>query len=192
MLNYLHEKQGWIEVICGSMYSGKSEELIRRLKRAEIAKQRIAIFKPYIDERYEKEYIISHDQRKLKSQRIDKPYEMLSLAKNADVIAIDEAQFMDNSLIDVVETLANAGKRVIVAGLDMDYRGEPFHPMPAIIAKAEEVTKVHAICVVCGNPANFSQRIAQNDDLIAIGSNDLYEARCRLHFIKPKHERKSE
>ena len=187
MLNYLHEKQGWIEVVCGSMYSGKSEELIRRLKRAEIAKQKVEIFKPKLDHRYEKEYIVSHDKRKLESHRIEKAEEILILAKDADVIGIDEAQFLGDSLVKVAAQLANAGKRVVIAGLDMDYKGNPFQPIPDLMAIAENVTKTHAICVVCGNPANFSQRIIASDDIIEIGSEDMYEARCRLHFYRSKN-----
>jgi thymidine kinase len=186
MLNYLHEKQGWIEVICGSMYSGKSEELIRRLKRAEIAKQKVEIFKPKIDHRYEKEFIVSHDQRKLESHRVKKAKEILVLGKDADVIGIDEAQFLDQSLVNVAIALANAGKRVVIAGLDMDFKGNPFEPIPSLMAIAENVTKTHAICVICGNPANFSQRITASDEIIEIGSQSMYEARCRLHFYPTK------
>lgn len=186
MFNVFHEQQGWIEVICGCMYSGKSEELIRRLKRAAIAKQKVAIFKPKIDVRYVKDHIVSHDKNKLKAHLIDDPEEILTIAQNSDVIGIDEAQFMGEKLPEIVDILANAGKRVIVAGLDLDYRGIPFEPMPAIISIAETVTKTHAICVKCGNPAHYSQRTVEETEIIAIGAQDKYEAVCRLHFRKPR------
>ena len=188
MFNVFHEHQGWIEVICGCMYSGKSEELIRRLKRASIAKQRVDIFKPQIDDRYVADHIVSHDKNKLKAHRISDPKDILLLGKDSDVIGIDEAQFMGMGLPEVVDTLAYAGKRVIVAGLDLDYRGIPFEPMPHIISIAETVTKTHAICVKCGNPAHYSQRTVEEKEIIAIGAQDKYEAVCRLHFIKPKEK----
>lgn len=186
MLNYISERQGWIEVVCGSMYSGKTDELIRRLKRATIAKQKVMTFKPKIDDRYHKENIVSHDKHSFEAIVIDKPEEILLQAKNADVVGIDEGQFMGMGLIAVANTLAKAGKRVIIAGLDMDYKGKPFSPIPELMAIAEHVQKEHAICVVCGNPANFSQRIIPEEQLISVGSTGMYEARCRLHFIKPK------
>lgn len=186
MFNVFHEKQGWIEVICGCMYSGKSEELIRRLKRASIAKQKVVIFKPKIDDRYIADHIVSHDQNKLKAHLISDPIEMLTIARDADVIGVDEAQFMNSELPQIVDTLAYAGKRVIIAGLDLDYRGVPFEPMPHLISIAETVTKTHAICVKCGNPAHYSQRTVEERDIISIGAHDKYEAVCRLHFIKPK------
>ena len=186
MFNVFLEKQGWIEVICGCMYSGKSEELIRRLKRASIAKQRVDIFKPQIDVRYVKDHIVSHDKNKLKAHLIEDPEEILLLAKDSDVVGIDEAQFMGEKLPKILDTLAYAGKRVIVAGLDLDYRGIPFDPMPKILSIAETVTKTHAICVKCGNPAHYSQRTVEEKEIISIGAQDKYEAVCRLHFIKPR------
>lgn len=183
MYNVLTEKQGWIEVVCGSMYSGKSEELIRRLKRARIAKLKVEIFKPVVDTRYFKEYIVSHDQNKLEAHLIDDPKDILRLAKDADVIGIDEAQFLGEELVAIVNQLAIAGKRVVLAGLDMDYLGRPFHPMPELLSIAESITKLHAICSQCGNPALYSYRTSEEESLIAIGSADKYEARCRNHFI---------
>jgi thymidine kinase len=185
MYNRIAENQGWIEVICGSMYSGKSEELIRRLKRARIARQKIMIFKPQIDTRYLHDYIVTHDQIKLEATLVSNAEEILTAAKNADVVGIDEAQFIGAGLVRVVEKLANAGKRVILAGLDMDFRGEPFHPMPHLMAIAENISKLHAICSVCGNQALFSYRTSETENLIDIGSDDKYEARCRMHFKKP-------
>jgi thymidine kinase len=186
MLNYITERQGWVEVVCGSMYSGKTDELIRRLKRATIAKQKVITFKPNIDDRYHKKNIVSHDQNSFEAITIDTPEEILHQAKDADVVGIDEGQFMGMGLVDVVNKLASAGKRVIIAGLDMDYLGNPFSPIPELMAIAEHVQKEHAICVVCGNPANYSQRVVPEEDLIAVGSTGMYEARCRLHFVKPK------
>ena len=188
MLNYISERQGWIEVVCGSMYSGKTDELIRRLKRATIAKQKVITFKPKIDDRYHKEYIVTHDKNSFEAIVVENPEDILTVGKDADVIGIDEGQFMGIGLIEVVNTLANAGKRVIIAGLDMDYKGKPFSPIPELMAIAEHVQKEHAICVVCGNPANYSQRVIPEEELIAVGSTGMYEARCRLHFVKPKEE----
>jgi thymidine kinase len=185
MQHFISEHQGWIEVVCGSMYSGKTEELLKRIQRATIAKQKVIVFKPLIDDRYAKDYVVSHDKNKIEATIIENPRDILLLAKNADVIGIDEIQFMDHSVIEIVSVLANAGKRVIVAGLDMDYMGRPFGPMPELMAIAEDVTKNHAICVVCGNPAQYSQRIVPEDSLIAIGSDNMYEARCRNCFVKP-------
>jgi len=152
------KNSGWIEVICGSMFSGKTEELIRRLKRAEIAKMKLAIYKPKIDNRYSKEHIVSHNQLKMHSVLIDSASEILKLAKDAEVVGIDEAQFFDDDLISVCQTLASQKKRVIVAGLDTDYLGKPFGPMPKIMCEAEYLDKFRAICVQCGNPASYSQR----------------------------------
>jgi thymidine kinase len=191
MYNVLTEKQGWIEVICGSMYSGKSEELIRRLKRALIAKQKISIFKPQIDVRFSEDHIVSHDKNKLEAIMINNPEDILLLAKDADVVGIDEAQFMGMNLINIVSKLANAGKRVIIAGLDMDYRGEPFHPMPELMAIAEDITKTHAICIICGNLAQYTQRLSEETSLIVLGASESYDARCRNHFIRP-HKKEAE
>lgn len=174
--------RGWIEVICGGMYSGKSEELIRRLKRAQIAKLKTLIVKPEIDNRYSQDHVVTHDQIALKSELVSSARQILPLATAADVIGIDEAQFLDDELPAVVNHLANVGKRVIIAGLDMDFRGIPFQPMPAILAMAEEITKLHAICTVCGQPANYSYRITDAQQHIEIGSDGAYEARCRIHF----------
>jgi len=176
---------GWIEVICGSMYSGKTEELIRRLRRAQIARQRVEIFKPAIDERYAKDQIVSHSMQTIPSRTIKAAEEILQYADEAQVIGIDEGQFFDMDLVDVCNKLADAGKRVIVAGLDQDYRGKPFDPMPQLLAIAEYITKTLAICVRCGAPANRTQRLVENTDLLLVGATDTYEARCRLCFEPP-------
>ena len=173
---------GWIEVICGSMYSGKTEELIRRLKRAQFARQRVEIFKPALDKRYSEGNVVSHDENAIPSTPVDAPEQILLLAGDADVIGIDEAQFFGIELVTVCEHLAKAGKRVIVAGLDQDYLGKPFEPTPQLMAVAEHVTKLHAICVVCGAPANHSQRLAANDQRVLIGARNTYEPRCRRCF----------
>ncbi len=173
---------GWIEVICGSMFSGKTEELIRRLKRAQFAKQRVEIFKPAIDRRFSRQEIVSHDENAIPSVPVDTAAQILLLVGNADVVAIDEAQFFGLDLVDVCQLLANDGKRVIVAGLDQDYLGQPFEPIPQLMAVAEHVTKLHAICMVCGAPANHSQRLAANDQRVLIGAKDIYEPRCRRCF----------
>lgn len=170
---------GWIEVICGSMFSGKTEELIRRLKRARIANQEVAIFKPTLDTRYNKENIVSHDANSIVSTPVHKAKDILLIAKNVEVIGIDEAQFFDVELPDVCQELALRGARVIVAGLDMDYRGRPFGPMPNMLAVAEYITKLHAVCVQCGNLANFSFRKEVNEDQILLGEQESYEPRCR-------------
>lgn len=177
---------GWIEVICGCMFSGKTEELIRRLRRAQIAKQQVAIFKPKIDVRYSPEHIVSHSEQSIVSHPVDNAAEILKLAEDAQVIGIDEGQFFKAELVDVCEDLANKGKRVIVAGLDQDYRGKPFEPMPQLLAIAEYITKTLAICVVCGNPADRTQRKIQQQDRVLIGAKDIYEARCRICFHPPK------
>lgn len=178
---------GWIEVICGSMFSGKTEELIRRLKRAKFANLKVEIFKPKIDVRYSEEEVVSHDANSILSTPVDSPGSILLLAGNVDVVGIDEAQFFDESIIDVVQHLASSGVRVIVAGLDMDYRGKPFGPMPALMAIAEHVTKVHAICVKCGDPANHSHRLSASEKLVELGEKDIYEPLCRHCFDKVKN-----
>lgn len=170
---------GWIEVVCGCMFSGKTEELIRRMRRAEIAKQKVAIFKPRIDNRYSAVHIVSHSEQSLNSQVVDDASEILELAKDAQVVGIDEGQFFKLNLVDVCEQLATQGKRVIVAGLDQDYRGKPFEPVPQLLAVAEYITKTLAICVVCGNPADRTQRKTQQQDRVIVGAKDVYEARCR-------------
>lgn len=184
-MNVLKQHMGWIEVICGSMFSGKTEELIRRLKRAIIARQRVTIFKPKIDNRYSKTEIVSHDYQKIPARLIDKPEEIIELALEAQVVGIDEAQFFDNSLIKVAQILANMGKRVIIAGLDQDFRAEPFEPVPQLLAVAEYITKTHAICAVCGNPANYTYRKTSETKKVMLGAADLYEARCRNCYIPP-------
>lgn len=178
------DKRGWIEVITGSMFSGKTEELIRRLKRATIARQKVEIFKPKIDNRYSQIDIVSHDMNTVRSTPVDGSSNILLLAGGVDVVAIDEAQFFDHGLTDVCSNLANQGIRVIVAGLDIDYTGKPFGPMPALLAVAEYVTKVHAICTRCGNLAHHSHRISKSSDLVVLGSQDEYEPLCRECFNK--------
>lgn len=177
-------KSGVIEVICGSMFSGKTEELIRRLKRAQFANQKIAIFKPTLDIRYSQEDVVSHDLHSIKSKPITSPQEMLNIPDDVKVVGIDEAQFFDESIIPVVQTLANKGVRVIIAGLDTDYLGKPFGPMPALMAIAEDVQKVHAICVRCGSLANHSHRLSASKDLVVLGEKDIYEPLCRDCFNK--------
>ncbi len=189
-MNILKQHTGWIEVICGSMFSGKTEELIRRMRRTVIARQKIALFKPKIDNRYSKDEIVSHDMQKIPSQVIEDPKEMINLALEAQVVGIDEAQFFDDSLVPVCQTLANMGKRVIVAGLDQDYRGMPFEPIPHLLAIAEYITKTHAICVLCGNPANHTQRITKDTRKVVVGATDVYEARCRNCFEPPVEKKK--
>ena len=180
----VNEQFGWIEVICGSMFSGKTEELIRRLKRAKIAKQKVKVFKPSIDKRYDKEFIISHDQKYLSSTIVSKASEILSLAKGYNVVGIDETQFFDFNIVKVCNILANNGHRVIIAGLDMDYKGNPFGPMPALMATAEYVTKVHAVCARTGNLANHSFRTSKNNSLSHIGEKESYEPLSRSEFQK--------
>jgi thymidine kinase len=181
----IQRQSGWIEVVCGSMFSGKTEELIRRVRRAQIARQKVELFKPQIDTRYSKDEIVSHDDQKLPSRVIKDANEIIPLSLEAQVVAIDEAQFYKKSLVKVCKTLANMGKRVIVAGLDTDFRGEPFSPIPELLAIAEYITKTHAICVVCGNPANFTQRTSKSRDQVVIGTSDIYEARCRNCYEPP-------
>lgn len=178
---------GWIEVICGSMFSGKTEELIRRLKRAQIAKAHVQVFKPKIDDRYDELKIVSHSAQVLHSRPVERAEEILqSLEPGVEVVGIDEVQFFGMQLLPVVENLANRGVRVICAGLDQDYKGQPFEPMPQLLAIAEFITKEHAICVVCGNPANRSQRILNSDARVVVGAAGDYEARCRkCHVPEP-------
>ena len=178
------EQFGWIEVICGSMFSGKTEELIRRLKRSQFANQKIAIFKPSIDLRYEDEMIISHDQNQIQSTSVPAAANIPILADGCDVVGIDEAQFFDNEIIQVCNHLANSGIRVIVAGLDMDYQGNPFGPMPGLMATAEYVTKVHAVCTRSGNLANYSYRISADKSLVHLGEKESYEPLSRASFFK--------
>jgi thymidine kinase len=173
------EKRGWIEVICGSMFSGKTEELIRRLKRAKIASQKVEIYKPAIDTRYHEDQIVSHDENAIQSTPVEASTSILLMAGEVDVIGIDEAQFFDDQLPDVCDRLALRGIRVIVAGLDMDYTGKPFGQMPNLLAKAEYITKLHAICVKCGNIANYSYRKTDRSGQVLLGEKDLYEPRCR-------------
>lgn len=175
-------KRGWIEVIVGSMFSGKTEELIRRLKRAKYAKQDVEIYKPVIDIRYSEEEVVSHDENSILSTPVDSSANILLLASNADVIGIDEAQFFDIGLLEVASKLADAGKRVIIAGLDMDYLGKPFGPIPGLMAIAEYVTKVHAICMRCGQLAQHSHRLSENNKLVMLGEKEAYEPLCRVCF----------
>lgn len=177
-------RQGWIEVISGSMFSGKTEELIRRLKRAKIARQKVEIFKPRIDVRYSEEEVVSHDSNAIHSTPVDSATNILLLANEVEVVGIDEAQFFDDGLVSVCNQLANAGVRVIVAGLDMDYKGVPFGPMPKLLSIAEYVTKVHAICVRCGTLANHTHRLSEDDKLIVLGEIDIYEPLCRGCYYK--------
>ena len=175
-------QKGSIEVICGSMFSGKTEELLRRLKRAEFAKLKIAVFKPNVDIRYDKEKVVSHDSNTIVSQSITSPKEILNLVTNVKVVAIDEAQFFNNELLDVCNALAIQGKRVIIAGLDMDFLGKPFGVMPNLLAIAEHITKVHAICIDCGDIANNSYRLTKNQELVQLGQKDEYKPLCRQCF----------
>ena len=185
-------KSGWIEVVCGCMFSGKTEELIRRLNRALIAKQKVEIFKPAVDKRYHTEKIVSHADREIRSTPVNFANDILLLTGDCDVVGIDEAQFFDDSIIDVCNTLANSGKRVIVAGLDMDFEGRPFGPMPHLLAVAEFVTKVHAICAQTGELASFSFRLTENKTQVVLGEKDKYEARSRSAFLEgmKDHDRK--
>lgn len=184
----LPKDTGWIEVITGCMFSGKTEELIRRLRRAQIAKQKVKIFKPRIDARYSENSIVSHNERSLPSILIDDIIEVLSYANDAQVIGIDEAQFFNEGIVHICNLLASKGKRVIVAGLDQDYTGKPFEPMPQLLAIAEYITKQHAICVVCGNPADKTQRKIAESERVIVGAANIYEARCRrCHYI-PKEK----
>jgi thymidine kinase len=175
-------RQGWIEVISGSMFSGKTEELIRRLKRAKIAKQKVEIFKPRIEVRYSVEEVVSHDANAIHSTPVDSASNIVLLASGVEVVGIDEAQFFDDGLVSVCNQLADAGIRVIVAGLDMDYLGKPFGPIPKLLSIAEYVTKVHAICVRCGSLANYTHRLSGEEGLIVLGETDIYEPLCRVCY----------
>jgi len=184
-LHTMPKDTGWIEVICGCMFSGKTEELIRRLRRAQIARQKVLIFKPRIDNRYSADHIVSHSEQALVSTVVDTPTEILALAKDAHVVGVDEGQFFSSDLVQICEELAGQGKRVIVAGLDQDYRGKPFEPIPQLLAVAEYITKTLAICMRCGNPADRTQRITSQQELVVVGAQNVYEARCRKCFIPP-------
>jgi thymidine kinase len=177
-------KRGWVEVICGAMFSGKTEELIRRLKRARIANLRTEIFKPTVDTRYHAINVVSHDENAILSQPVTHSEEILSLAGNMDVIGIDEAQLFDDQIVEVCEKLALKGSRVIAAGLDMDYEGRPFGPVPNLLAVADYITKLHAICVHCGNIANISYRKTKQEGQIVLGETETYEPRCRICYLK--------
>jgi thymidine kinase len=178
---------GWIEVICGSMFSGKTEELIRRVKRAQIARLKVQCFKPSIDNRYSKDHVMSHDASKMQSIPVEKSWHILErLDDNTRVVAVDEVQFFDESVVEVCQKMANRGIRVLVAGLDMDYRGQPFEPMPRLLAVAEYVTKLSAICIACGGPASRTQRLVSTEERVVVGSHESYEARCR--FCHDLHE----
>ena len=185
-------KPGWIEVICGSMFSGKTEELIRRMRRAVFANQRVEIFKPQIDVRYSVDEVVSHNSNSIPSTPVESSAQILLMATNVDVVGIDEAQFFDEGIVEVCMALADKGIRVIVAGLDMDYLGKPFGPMPALMARAEHVDKVHAICVRCGNIAQHSHRLTKNDKLVVLGEKDTYEPICRHCFAELSKEEKQE
>jgi thymidine kinase len=182
-MNFTKGHVGWIEVICGPMFSGKSEELIRRLRRAEIARQRVQIFKPVIDHRYADDHIVSHSDLRIRSESV-RDWNDIEAKMNprTEVIGIDEAQFLGEGIIDLVVRLADMGKRIIIAGLDTDYLGRPFHPMPELLAVADEITKALAICMQCGNPAKHTQRLVASEDLIVVGAAGMYEARCRRCF----------
>ncbi len=182
------EKFGWIEVICGSMFSGKTEELIRRLKRAQFAKQNVEIFKPSVDTRYDDKMVVSHDSNEIRSTPVPSSANIRILADNVDVVGIDEAQFFDEGIVQVCNDLANKGIRVIVAGLDMDFKGNPFGPMPALMATAEYVTKVHAVCTRTGNLAHFSHRTVENDKLVLLGETQEYEPLSRAAYYKAIRE----
>lgn len=182
--NSANRKAGWIEVICGSMFSGKTEELIRRMRRAQIANQQVEIYKPILDRRYSDTEIVSHNQNSIPSQPVAHSGEILARIGDVQVVGIDEAQFFDQGIIDVAEELANNGTRVIVAGLDMDFKAQPFGPMPGLLAVAEFVTKVHAICQVCGSLANYSFRHSGTESRVLLGEKDVYEPRCRTCFLE--------
>ncbi|MBS2211775.1 thymidine kinase [Carboxylicivirga mesophila] len=177
-------EKGWIEVIVGSMFSGKTEELLRRLKRAKIARQKVEIFKPLVDVRYSEEEVVSHDANAIRSTPVESSGNIMLLSSNVNVVGIDEAQFFDNGLTNVCHQLANQGIRVIVAGLDMDFKGKPFGPIPSLLATAEYVTKVHAICMRCGDLAHFSHRLSKEEKLVVLGEKNEYEPLCRCCFMK--------
>jgi thymidine kinase len=181
---HLRPNAGWIEVIAGSMFSGKSEELIRRLRRAKIARQKVQVFKPEIDSRFSENHIVSHSEMRHESSAVQSAGEIQALVEaDTEVVGIDEGQFFDNELVGVVNELARRGLRVIVAGLDQDYTGKPWEPMPQLLAVAEYITKTHAICMKCGQPANYSQRTFESEERVAVGASDMYEARCRRCFV---------
>jgi thymidine kinase len=182
-MNFTKGNLGWIEVVCGPMFSGKSEELIRRLRRAEIARQRVQVFKPGVDQRYSEDQIISHSDFKIASESVQDFKEMESrIDWRSEVIGVDEAQFLGDGIIDLAVRLADMGKRVIIAGLDTDYLGRPFHPMPELLAVADEIQKTLAICMRCGNPAKHTQRLVESNELVVVGAAGMYEARCRRCF----------
>ncbi len=181
-------RAGWIEVICGSMFSGKTEELIRRLNRARIARQKVEIFKPSVDTRYDETDVVSHDAKAVSSTPVENASQILFYAEDFEVVGIDEAQFFGEELVSVCNDLAMRGKRVVVAGLDMDYLGNPFGPIPKLMAIAEYVTKVHAICIRCGNLANYSHRTVKDDNLVVLGETDAYEPLCRQCFMAARKE----
>jgi thymidine kinase len=182
-MNAMRGNLGWIEVVCGPMFSGKSEELIRRLRRAEIARQRVQIFKPAIDERYASNQIVSHNDGRIHAEVVSNAMEIQAkLEARTEVIGIDEAQFLGEAMVDFVVKLADMGKRIIIAGLDTDYLGRPFHPMPEMLAVADEITKTLSICMQCGNPAKHTQRLIASEELVVVGAAGMYEARCRRCF----------
>ncbi len=185
-------KSGWIEIVTGSMFSGKTEELIRRIKRAEIAQQKVGIFKPKIDKRYSEKDVVSHDSKSIPSIPVTEAKEILDYVGDIEVVGIDEAQFFENDLPEICNYLANKGKRVIIAALDMDFNGKPFGPVPALMAIAEYVTKVHAICMKCGNLANYSHRLSDKQKLVVLGEKDIYEPLCRSCYQKAKQSQKKE
>ena len=187
-----NEQFGWIEVICGSMFSGKTEELIRRLKRAQIAQQRVEIFKPAIDTRYDDELVTSHDQNQIRSTPVPAAANIPLLVNDCEVVGIDEAQFFDDEIVQVCNDLANRGVRVIVAGLDMDFKGNPFGPMPALMATAEYVTKVHAVCTRTGNLAQFSHRTSSDDGIVVLGEKETYEPLSRAAFYKANQKQQGQ
>ncbi|GAB1404358.1 MAG: thymidine kinase [Lentimicrobiaceae bacterium] len=184
----LNQGRGWIEVICGSMFSGKTEELIRRLTRARIARQKVEIFKPAIDTRFDEQNVVSHNENVIQSSPVQHSSQILLYAHQVDVVGIDEAQFFDDQLVSVCNKLATSGIRVIVAGLDMDFSGKPFGPIPALMATAEYVTKVHAICMRCGNLAHYSHRKTDEKKLVMLGETDTYEPLCRSCYLKAQNE----
>lgn len=189
--NSNHPPAGWIEVICGSMFSGKTEELIRRLRRALYARQKVEIFKPKLDTRYHHTNIVSHNETSIRSTPVSFANDLLLISDECDVIGIDEAQFFDEAIVEVSVKLANAGKRVIIAGLDMDFQGKPFGKMPELMAVAEFITKVHAICVKCGETASYSYRTANTDKQVLLGEKEEYEARCRKCFYEGQNKKQS-
>src|SRR6266481_2078596 len=196
-MNFAKGGLGWIEVVCGPMFSGKSEELIRRLRRAEIARQRVQIFKPGVDQRYSEDHIVSHSDLKIRSEAVKNASEVMARVDlRTEVIGIDEAEFLGMEMVEVAVRLGDMGKRVLIAGLDTDYLGRPFHPMPELLAVADEITKTLAICMQCGNPAKHTQRLIGSEDLIVVGAAGMYEARCRRCFepnlASDKAQKKSE